>query len=100
MTTEQKSQIVSLRKEGYGYAAVAKKLGLTKNAVSYFCRQNGLAGAQEKKDLLLPARRANVDDTKGTGAACKVKYVFSEESNEAVLPEVLRILSTINQRQE
>ena len=51
MTTEQKNRIVSLRKEGYGYAAVAKKLGLTKNAVSYFCRQNGLAGAQEKKDL-------------------------------------------------
>ena len=40
MTDLQKSQIIALREQGYGYATIATSLGLTKNQVSAFCRRN------------------------------------------------------------
>lgn len=100
MTTEQKSKIVSLRNAGYGYAAVAKEIGMSKSAVRKYCQDVGLSGVMEKHDLLLPETRANVDDTKGSGVTCKVTYVFADEPNEKVLPEVIRILSNVSKRQE
>ena len=100
MTTEQKSTIVSLRNAGYGYAAVAKEIGMSKSAVRKYCQDVGLSGVMEKHDLLLPETRANVDDTKGSGVTCKVTYVFADEPNEKVLPEVIRILSNVSKRQE
>ena len=100
MTTEQKSKIVSLRNAGYGYAAVAKEIGMSKSAVRKYCQDVGLSGVMEKHDLLLPDTRANVDDTKGSGVTCKVTYVFADEPNEKVLPEVIRILSNVSKRQE
>ena len=100
MTTEQKSKIVSLRNAGYGYAAVAKEIGMSKSAVRKYCQDVGLSGVMEKHDLLLPETRANVDDTKGSGVTCKVTYVFADKPNESVLPEVIRILSNVSKRQE
>ncbi|MGI6736686.1 MAG: RNA polymerase subunit sigma-70 [Anaerovoracaceae bacterium] len=44
MNTEQKKQIRSLRKEGYGYTSIAHVLGLTKSQVSAYCRRNDLSG--------------------------------------------------------
>ena len=44
MTDLQKSQIIALREQGYGYATIASSLGLTKNQVSAFCRRNQLTG--------------------------------------------------------
>ena len=44
MTDEQKQQIIRLRKEGFGYTAVANKVGISKDTVKSFCRRNGLAG--------------------------------------------------------
>ena len=44
MTDGQKKQIALLRKEGCGYAAIAKRLELSKDTVKSFCRRNGLAG--------------------------------------------------------
>lgn len=44
MTEEQKKQIIRLRKEGFGYTAVANKVGISKDTVKSFCRRNGLAG--------------------------------------------------------
>ncbi len=44
MTEEQKNQIISLRKEGCGYTAVANRIGISKDTVKSFCRRNGLAG--------------------------------------------------------
>ena len=100
MTTEQKSKIVSLRNAGYGYAAVAKEIGMSKSAVRKFCQEVGLSGMMEKHDLLLPESRGNVTDTKGSGITCKVTYVFADEPNESVLPEVIRILSNVSKRRE
>ena len=100
MTTEQKNRIASLRSAGYGYTAVARELGLTKSAVRSYCHKVGLAGVMEKHDLLLPESGVNVDDTKGSGVSCKVTYVFADEPNEDVVPEVLRILMNVSRRQE
>lgn len=44
MTEQQKQQIIYFRKEGFGYTAVADKIGVSKNTVKSFCRRNGLAG--------------------------------------------------------
>ncbi len=44
MTDRQKQQIIRLRKEGFGYTAVANKVGISKDTVKSFCRRNGLAG--------------------------------------------------------
>ena len=100
MTTEQKSQLISLRKAGYGYTAVAREIGLSKSAVRKYCQEMGLAGFIEKQDLLLPESRANVNDTKGSGVTCKVTHVFADEPNESVVPAVIRILSNVSKRQE
>ena len=79
---------------------VAKEIGMSKSAVRKYCQDVGLSGVMEKHDLLLPETRANVDDTKGSGVTCKVTYVFADEPNEKVLPEVIRILSNVSKRQE
>lgn len=44
MTDKQKQQIIHFRKEGFGYMAVANKVGISKDTVKSFCRRNGLAG--------------------------------------------------------
>ena len=44
MTAEQKEKIISLRRENYGYSAIANRLGLSKDSVKAFCRSHGLAG--------------------------------------------------------
>ena len=100
MTTEQKSKIVSLRNAGYGYAAVAKEIGMSKSAVRKFCQEVGMSGMMEKHELQLSESRGNVADTKGSGITCKVTNVFADEPNEKVLPEVIRILSNVSKRQE
>lgn len=42
MTNEQKNQILALREQGCGYAAIAKITALSINTVKSFCRRNGL----------------------------------------------------------
>ncbi len=40
MTEQQKKQIIVLRKQFFGYKAIAKKLNLSVNTVKSFCRRN------------------------------------------------------------
>ena len=44
MTEEQKNVVIKRRNSGFGYASIAKEIGLTKDAVVAFCRRNGLTG--------------------------------------------------------
>lgn len=44
MTDIQKNQIMALRQQGYGYATIAKAVGLKKDTVVAFCRRTGLTG--------------------------------------------------------
>ncbi len=49
MTSEQKSQVLSLRNFGHGYADIAAKLGISKDTIKSFCRRNGVAGIRAAK---------------------------------------------------
>lgn len=40
MTNEQRLLIASLRDEGMGYGAIAKKTGISANTIKSFCRRN------------------------------------------------------------
>ena len=50
MTTNDKTQIVCMRKAGAGYGVIAQKLGLSVNTVKTFCRRNHLT----QNDLAQP----------------------------------------------
>jgi len=46
MTNQQKNQITVLRSQGFGYATIAKAVGLQKGAVVAYCRKIGLTGTK------------------------------------------------------
>lgn len=46
MTNLERTQIQSLREQGYGYATIAKAVGLKKDTVVAFCRKQGLTGTK------------------------------------------------------
>lgn len=46
MTDLQKEQIATLRGQSYGYATIAKAVGLKKDTVVAFCRKTGLTGTK------------------------------------------------------
>jgi len=50
MTKKEKECVRFLRGEGYGYLAIAPRLGISLNTVKSFCRRNGLGGIAEKPD--------------------------------------------------
>lgn len=56
MNTQQKNEIASLRREGYGYTRIAQALGLSKNTVKSYCKRNNLSGEAFK----------NLRDTRNT----------------------------------
>ena len=43
MTQEQKNTITSMRGEGYGYAAIASVLDISKNTVKTFCNKTQMS---------------------------------------------------------
>lgn len=57
MTNLQKEQITTLREQGYGYATIAKAVGIKKDTVVAFCRKEGLTGikAQSNDRITLDA---------------------------------------------
>ena len=44
LTQEQRMQIEFLRKQGIGYRQIAAELGLSRDAVRYYCKTHDLAG--------------------------------------------------------
>ena len=40
MTNEQRMIVSSLRAQGMGYGAIARKVGISENTVKSFCRRN------------------------------------------------------------
>lgn len=45
MNIQQKTEIASLRSQGYGYTKIAQALGLSKNTVKSYCKRNSLSTA-------------------------------------------------------
>ena len=48
MTDALRTRIIQLRREGLGYTAIGKELGISRDTVKSFCRRNGLAGKAMK----------------------------------------------------
>ena len=104
MTAEQKFKIASLRKQGFGYSAVAKELGLPKSTVSNYCRANGLAGSlveeKEKNNLLsepsgVNTVRAGSLEKQRPTVVPKVTVTFADKPNPEALADALRILLSV-----
>ncbi len=102
MTNEQKIRIASLRRAGCGYTAIARELGLTKSAISNYCRGNGLGSIIEgkgKNDLQKSSVRVITSEApkpvqQGT-SGFRVTTIFADEPNEAAVAEALRILINV-----
>ena len=54
MTEGQKTLIMNLRKEGYGYVRIAQRLEISENTVKSFCRRNKVAGKVDVTRTILP----------------------------------------------
>ncbi|MCD8299571.1 MAG: helix-turn-helix domain-containing protein [Clostridiales bacterium] len=50
MTNEQRESIEVLRRQGNGYTAIAKAIGLSKDSVKAYCRSHGLAGVKAESN--------------------------------------------------
>ena len=102
MTNEQKIRIASLRRSGCGYTAIAREIGLTKSAISNYCRGNGLGSIIEgkgKNDLQKSSVRVITSEApkpvqQGT-SGFRVTTIFADEPNEAAVAEALRILTNV-----
>lgn len=55
MTSEQRKRIAIMRQEGYGYATIAKTIGLTKDSVKSYCRTHDLAGVKAHSNTRIVA---------------------------------------------
>ena len=56
MTDSQKQEILSLRKQGFGYMKIAQELGISQNTVKSYCRRNSLI----KPELIAKAEPVEV----------------------------------------
>lgn len=66
MTTEQKTKIAELRRENFGYAAIAKSLGLSVSSVKAYCQRHGMAGNRST---------ANVDTNNCKGCGRPIRQI-------------------------
>ena len=96
MTTEQKNRVASLRSAGQGYTAIARELGLSKSAISNFCRKNGLG---ENSLLNEPVRGNTVNAEslenkrpKHSETPCVVTRVFADVPDPDAITDVLGML--------
>ena len=89
MTAQQKQQILELRRQGFGYGTIAKKVKMNKSTVSTFCNRNGLGGVASEKKLEDPSKAAPVIVKKkgfpqNRGIVCTVKVTFEPWKPKAV----------------
>ena len=52
MKNEQREKIETLRHQRFGYTAIAKAIGLSKDSVKAYCRTHGLGGEKAKSHSL------------------------------------------------
>ena len=102
MTNEQKIRISSLRRAGCGYTTIARELGLSKSAISNYCRDNGLGSIIEEKgrnSLQSSPTHGNTEHAKKpvrqSVPGFRVTTFFADEPNEAAVAEALRILANV-----
>ena len=55
MNAQQKTEIASLRSQGFGYAKIAQALGISQNTVKSYCRRNNIgAGSVSAVEVVEP----------------------------------------------
>ena len=101
MTTDQKDIITNLRKAGYSYTFISRKLGFSKSTVATFCRRNGMGSILVEKDLITSSKRAKVGATpradgfeSKVSRAYKVHYKFRDTPDGTAVTSALEILRT------
>ena len=101
MTAEQKNIIVKLRKAGYSYTIIARKLGFSKSTVATFCQRNNLGSILVENNLITKSNRAKVGDAEKPGGfiskasrAYKVHYKFRDSTDNGAVESALEILRT------
>ena len=96
MTTEQKNRIASLRSAGQGYTAIARDLGLSKSAISNFCRKNGLGenGLQIEPVRVNTVRAESLENKRPEASekVCSVTRIFADEPDPGAITDVLGML--------
>lgn len=55
MNDMQKSKIINMRAEGFGYRLIAKELDISENTIKSFCRRNNLT----RSDQIVPTSMPN-----------------------------------------
>ena len=93
MNIQQKTEVASLRSQGFGYTKIAQALGLSKNTVKSYCKRNNLSGAAlENTDMpiLTPSFCLECGKviTKGMlfCPACGTKLAQPEEAADSETP--------------
>ncbi len=99
MTPEQINKIVSLRKSGMGYGAIASEIGLSKSTISSFCKKHDLTDIVVGKDLInMPIRGNTVRERSLENKRLnpfKVTVSFAEKPNYDAVAEALQILTNV-----
>ena len=89
MTNEQRMIVSSLRAQGMGYGAIARKVGISENTVKSFCRRNAqkedkpVTGADEHQCLCCGtpvAQNAGRKEKKFCSDKCRMAWWNSHQS--------------------
>lgn len=54
MNDMQKSKIINMRVEGFGYRLIAKELDISENTIKSFCRRNNLTRSEQIVSTPMP----------------------------------------------
>ena len=118
MTETQKKRITKLRKQGFGYTAIATELKVLVGTVKTFCRRNGLQSGDITTDtqpenispelpesgLISVENRGNTTSASQPGSlentgfqdgqpVCEVTFSYAEEPDEGAVADVLAMLT-------
>lgn len=91
MTDYEKKRVHFLRHEGFGYGAIAEKIGISENTVKSYCRRNGLTGVASKT-LVHTCRQCGKTLVQEEGQPTRTRKFCSEACRRAwwkVHPELI-----------
>lgn len=71
MDARKREQIIQLRTHGMGYKSIASKLGLSRDAVRYFCQKNNITGKPDIAKLNYETMQQNDEICCNCGGAMK-----------------------------
>ena len=99
-STAEKNAIVRMRKNGCGYASIAKEFGCTKDRIRQFCRLRGLDGFADKSrfgEVKMQCEECGIElESPGAGrhkrfcgSKCRYKWWYKHRDELKGNPELL-----------